>query len=154
MKRRLNWIDYAMILVLIGVVSIVAVKYRTGRDLFVEEELQERRVELEIRGVRDYTVNTLEVGDSVYLSKGGSYFGEIVEVRVEPNTEIMVTDDRQVIEAEIPERYLISLDIVTSMSERDSRYYVEGVTELNVNSVGMYRTDKTQFGGTIKSIEE
>lgn len=154
MKRKLNWIDYGLILLAIAVVSILGIKFGVNQELSTEKELQERVVEIEVRGVRNYTVDAVKEGDALYSNDMKHYFGEIVGVDSKPSTEIMITDSGDVLEVEVPERYILGLQVRTDISERDTGYYSEGVTEIKVNSIGSYRTDRVQFSGTVTSISE
>lgn len=154
MKKKLNWIDYGLILLALAVIGILFVKFGMSQELSTEKELEERIVEIEIREVRNYTVDAMVEGDSLYSNDMKHYFGEIIKVESRPITEILVTDSGEVKEVEVPERYIVNLHVKVNVSERETGYYSEGVTEIKVNSIGSYRTDRVQFTGTVNSISE
>ncbi|HEY8362997.1 MAG TPA: DUF4330 family protein [Tissierellaceae bacterium] len=158
MKRKLNWIDFSIILIVVAVVIILGLKVKnvlftksSGENQVINTK---KDVVLKIEDVREYSVNALQVGDNVYSDDTNYYFGKIKDIKVEESYLPLIKDNGEVVLARSPERYNVYLVVECNVLERPNGYFAEGITEIKVNSKSRYKTIGLLFTATIESIEE
>lgn len=158
MKRKLNWIDYSIILIVIAIVAVLGIKVKNVLSSKSSEQTQvtnmKKEVVLKIEDVRQYSVNAVEVGDNVYSDETNYYFGKIKDIKVEESYVPLIKNNGEVVLTRNPERYNIYLVVECNILERPNGYFAEGITEIKVNSKTRYKTIGLLFTATIESIEE
>jgi hypothetical protein len=154
MKKRPNWIDFGILAIVLIVFLLLFMKFRNTEKIEKSNETETKVVTLKVEAVRDYTIDAIEVGDSVYSTDTQNYFGKVKSVEVEDASELMVKRDGELVEVRVPEKYNLLLEVECDVLVKDTGYYADGTTEIKVNSVGTYRTEKAQFSATTDRIEE
>ncbi|MFA7411753.1 MAG: DUF4330 family protein [Tissierellaceae bacterium] len=158
MKRKLNWIDYGIILVIIGLVFVLGTKVKSiksQKSVGNGGILNTRReITLKIEDVRKYSVDSINIGDNIYSDDTNYYFGKIRDIEIEDSYLILVKNNGEIIETRSPDRYNIILKVDCNILDRTSGYFAEGITEVKVNSTGKYKTIGLLFTAITQSIGE
>ncbi|MCK9443681.1 MAG: DUF4330 domain-containing protein [Tissierellaceae bacterium] len=158
MKRKLNWIDYTIIIIILGVLFVLGTKVRNfiPQKTTVENNTQssKREVVLKIEDVRKYSVDSIKAGENIYSDDTNYLFGKIKDIEIEDSYLILVKNNGEVVETRSPERYNIILTVDCNVLDRTNGYYSEGITEIKVNSTGKYKTIGLLFTATVQSIGE
>ncbi|NLY84884.1 MAG: DUF4330 domain-containing protein [Tissierellia bacterium] len=158
MKRKLNWIDYSIILIVLAIFVVLGIKIKNILPTKSSGENQvintKREVVLKIEDVREFSVKALEVGDNVYADETNYYFGKIKDIQVEESYVPLIKNNGEVVLTRSPERYNIYLVLECNVLERPNGYFAEGITEIKVNSTGKYKTIGLLFSAITESIEE
>lgn len=158
MKRKLNWIDYSIILIVLAIFVVLGIKIKNILHTKSSGENQvintKREVVLKIEDVREFSVKALEVGDNVYADETNYYFGKIKDIQVEESYVPLIKNNGEVVLTRSPERYNIYLVLECNVLERPNGYFAEGITEIKVNSTGKYKTIGLLFSAITESIEE
>lgn len=141
---KISVVDIAVLLVIvIGVVGLALTKktldqkkYMTdGANMLVKSDAgyDKMTVKLTAFGVRDLTRDAIVVGDDVYIiaSKDEStYLGKIADVYSKPATRNVDANDGTVYNAQIPDRYDVTIVVEGTGRKMDSGYYVDANTRL------------------------
>ena len=152
MRKKINVIDFAVILVVIVAIVGFAVRFRCSATDYVTSDIKFRYV-MKIEGVRNFTVDALEKKGVVTDKKSMINVGEIVDVIVEGNTNIATLTDGSVVSAPVPERYTCYVTIEAIGRESDGKYILDDTTELAVGRTTELISKFVHTSGTIESIE-
>lgn len=158
MKRKLNWIDYIIILTAIAIITVLGIKIKnvlltksSGDGQVINNK---KEVILKIKDIRQYSVDALQVGDNVYSDDTNYYFGKIKDIQVEESYEVLVKNNGELVLTRSPERFDVTLVVECNILERPNGYFAEGITEVKVNSTGKYKTIGLLFSAITEGIEE
>lgn len=112
---RFSVIDLACLLLVLALAVGVVLRLGTAKEKAIVPTAQRETVTVEytvkILGVREMTVEAIQVGDELHDTDGPNLLGTVVEKTVEPHvSEIAKTDGTYAL-AEVPERYAVTLTI-------------------------------------------
>lgn len=151
-KHRLNWFDWLVLLV------VVLLMVGTYLKFFVKEEtaLANRPVEftyqLEIRGVRQYTVDALAAGDQVYDSAGNTCVGTIQHITTEPMEAELTLSDGTTVPGTVEGYYDVILELTASGEPVEFGYRV-GDYNILVDRLDIFYTKYALWSATVISID-
>lgn len=158
MKRKLNWIDYSIIVIVIAMGIVLGLKVKnikTSRKTGIDNvENTKQKVVIIIEDAREYSIEAINIGDKLYSDETNHYFGEIIDIDIEDSYLPLVKDDGEVVYTRSPDKYNIILTLDCNILEKPNGYFAEGITEVKVNSVGKYKTIGLLFSGLTYSIGE
>lgn len=153
--RRLNVIDIIIIFFIIGGILVLGLKLGTfntssgpGEDIRMEKAV----IVLNVENVRAATVDALKMGHMVLSEETNSIIGPIIDIDVHPYMEEIEMVDGRSIFAEVPDKYTILVSMESSMLERETGYFSEGITEMKVNSMFKFYTKYVTTSGRIEEI--
>ncbi|MCT4632121.1 MAG: DUF4330 domain-containing protein [Firmicutes bacterium] len=101
-----NYFDLLVIL-LIGVLAagLLYVKNNNITEVINSNQQKEVIIDFYVSGVRNVTVDNIEVGDIVKNSETRKVLGEVIEKTVGPKQETIVLKSGQVKKVDIPDKY-------------------------------------------------
>ena len=109
------------------------------------------RYTLEVSGVRDWTIDNLRVGDALFARE--EPMGTIVSMEYGPHNTLTISGDGEIWWSEVPDRYVLHLEIEASAIVVDGRYLVFRTTPLAVsNGSPSFHTKFAQFSGRVLEI--
>lgn len=153
--RRMNAIDLIIILFIIGGILVLGLKLGTfntvsgpGEDIRMEKAV----IVIKVENVRAATVDALKMGHMVLSEETNSIIGPIIDLEVHPFMEDIETVDGRVIFAEVPDKFTVFVSMESSMLERETGYFSEGITEMKVNSMFKFYTKYVSTSGRIEEI--
>lgn len=153
--KKLKIFDIVLILFILAAVSVVGIKvFGMGTDdVITAVETRPAQVTIRIENVRTYTASHLTVGEAVLSDETNSPIGVIDKIEILPYEEVVETSDGQLIRATVPDKYTVMLTLDAQLSERETGYFAEGITEIKVNSATKIYTKKVITSGRIEGIE-
>ncbi len=158
MKRKLNYIDYSIIIIVLAVALVLGKKISnvTSNKSSANKEINntKKQVILEITDVREYSVKAISPGDNLYSGDTNYFFGKITDIEVEESYLPIIKHDGESVLTRSPERYNIKLFVDCNILDRANGVFAEGITEIKVNSVGKYKTIGLLFTAITESIGE
>lgn len=135
----INIIDL-FILIVLGSIIVFGVSRMRGPQV-VSSGTKEGIIRYEISDVRDITVENIKVGEPIYHYDKGTYIGEIARMDVRPLKE-KLDYEGEWINAVVPERYIVTIDVKADINEND-QYYTAGGEQTRVGI--QYRIKNKSF---------
>lgn len=156
MGKKLNYIDYAIIGIMIVLIIISGSKvYNSRRNKALLEQISKRMsIVLRLENVESYYQEALNKGDKVYSQEKDSYLGDISEIWTENSHTILIKNNGEITRAKTPEKYDIYLNIDSNILVKEDGYFAEGITELLINSFEDFKTPRVAFSALIENIIE
>lgn len=152
MRKKINAIDIAVVLLVIITIVGFAVRFKSSATDSVTSDIKFRYV-MKIDNVRSFTVDALEKKGVVTDEDSVINVGEIVDIIVEDNTTAATLTDGSVVSAHIPERYTCYVTIEAMGRESEGKYILDDTTELAVGRTTDLISKFVHTSGTIESIE-
>ena len=152
MRKKINAIDIAVVLLVIIAIVGFAVRFKSSATDSVTSDIKFRYV-MKIDNVRSFTVDALEKKGVVTDEDSVINVGEIVDIIVEDNTTAAPLTDGSVVSAHIPERYTCYVTIEAMGRESEGKYILDDTTELAVGRTTDLISKFVHTSGTIESIE-
>lgn len=120
----INIID--LIVVLLVALLVYGGVTRLKESPVAEADTKKALVTVEISNVRQATVDGVIVGDKLYHYDKGTLFGTIVDMEVEPYKEAVETGDGNLVLAEVPEKYVVTLTVEAEAKDSESVVVIGG----------------------------
>ena len=147
--KKFNIVDIIVILLLLVSIAGIGIRFSGKNDLSATKI----EYQVELKGVRDYSVTALQKKGNVYDPKLKKCMGTIVEVEVKDAMgEKEMADGTNVI-VPIPERYDVILTIQTEGSVGESAYYSSASNELCIGKTYEMYTCWSSCYGTVKQVK-
>ncbi|NLX61108.1 MAG: DUF4330 domain-containing protein [Tissierellia bacterium] len=99
---------------------------RLKKSPTAEAESKKALVTLEISDVRNATVDGIQVGDPLYHYDKGTFFGTIVDKKVEPYKEPVESGDGRWVLAEVPGKYVVTLTVEAEAKDTEDVVIIGG----------------------------
>ena len=148
---KVNIIDLGIVAIVLFMVVGVFFQFRVLVPAATVAEDVPIRYTLEITGVRDWTIGNLREGDTLFLNNED--VGRIVSIRYAPQQVLVVTGEGELWWGEVPERYVIFLEVEATAIVVDGRYMISRVIPLHVgNSGNIFASKFAQFGATVREM--
>ncbi|HAE43480.1 MAG TPA: hypothetical protein DCG34_11295 [Clostridiales bacterium] len=154
--RKMNIVDIIIIFFIIGGILVIASKMGTfGSSSDPSEGLKMEKaiIVLRVEDVREATVNALKTGHIILSEETNSVLGPVTNLTVMPYKDEIETVDGRLVFAEVPDKYTVLVSLETSLLERETGYFSEGITEIKVNSVFKFYTKYISTSGIIEEID-
>ncbi|MBQ4381403.1 MAG: DUF4330 domain-containing protein [Oscillospiraceae bacterium] len=101
------------------------------------------------RGMRQVSVDQLQVGDRLYERETGTYLGKIASVEVKPNLRELTGQNGEYIIREAPDRFDAVVTLESEGFISGSRYFASGSYELCANAPLSCYSKYLSLSGTI-----
>lgn len=147
----INIIDLLVIVILAILVVGGVKRVKTSRPDMVSET-KEAIVTIEVSEVRKPTIDGLVVGDPIYHYDKGNYFGEIVDVKVEPFKEPVESGDGKWVNAEVPDRYVAIVTVKAEAVETPDVIIIGG-EQTRIGHQFRLKNKRVSVFGTILGVE-
>lgn len=150
-KRKFTWLDGLVILVVLALLAGTGMKFLFKETTAVTDEENRFQYQLEIQGIRQVTVDSLSVGDTLYDNSGKGEVGTIVDVQAVPARTTIAKDDGTLVDGTIEDRYDVVLT-VEAEGEKADGYYQIGTYDIKVNNLSTYFTKYSVWSATVISL--
>lgn len=153
--RKFNRFDTIIALFIIGALVILGIKvsnFDKPSEQQVSTTMKPALVTIQVENVRIMTVEGFKIGDMVLSDETNSIIGPIEKIEVEPYRDDVEKLDGEVVLAEVPGKYTVYITVSALMSERETGYFSEGITEIKVNSELKIYTKTVAPIGKVKEI--
>ncbi len=146
--KKINFADGIIILLILICIAGIAIRFSGTNDLSATKI----EYQIELKGVRDYSVASLEKKGDVFDPKLKKSMGTIVDVAVTGAMgEEEMANGTNVI-SPMPERYDVVLTIQTEGSVGESSYYSSASNELCIGKTYELYTKWSSCYGTIRKV--
>lgn len=149
---KINILDF-FVLLLIGLLIVGAViKFGKFNDRTEETSAQTLEYKIEVKGIRDFTINALESGDIVYDSQTGINIGTITNIEKKSAETYDTAENGETMTVYNPYRYDMIITIETPGDASKDAYYANKTIELKLDSEKKIETKYVKTTGKIIDI--
>ena len=155
MKKKLNVVDYILIVAVILIIGVVGYKkLAVDKSAGIGVQASHKAIEytMDISGIRQFSVDGFHVGDKIYDKNKGTYMGIIKDISVEPHKLDKVDVNGDSVLAEVKGYYKVILTVEGEMVDKDNGYFLSGNLELKVNSEYRITTKYIETTGVVKGL--
>ena len=150
--RRVSIIDIIVLVVVVALAVGFYIKFYTGDTPFTSTETVEVTYTLKISATRMTIADVLLPGDTIYVPDPGAYIGTITNVEfTKAESPELILDGTYVV-APIEDRYDLWLTVKANCTVSNSRYYINKIFELKLNSSFRMLTKYFDTTGIVMSI--
>jgi hypothetical protein len=133
-KHRFNWIDGLVLVVVVLLIAGTCYKF-LGKDPTAQRQDQvDFTFDLRIEGVRQFTVDAIQVGDTIYDSSAKIALGTITNVAATPAETTISYPDGTLAKGTLEDRY----DVVVTVAAQGVRN--NGVLQVSTCDIQMNRS--------------
>lgn len=150
-QHKFNWIDGLVLAVVLLLAAGTCLKFLVMDKTAVTREGVSFTYEVRIEGVRQYTIDAITEGDTLYESEGKGVVGVIESISTEPATNTAAYPDGTTKEVPIEDRYDVTVTVSAQGTAEGGRYQV-GTYDIGVGRDTSYFTKYSAWSGTIRSI--
>lgn len=150
-KHKFTWIDALIIAVVIVLLAGTYVKFFVKDTTSVTTQVQEFSYQLRIEGLRQCSVDSLQVGDKLYDNEGKGCVGEIAAIEVFSATTNYTTPDGTIAEIPIEGKFDVVLTISAEGTAKDGVYSL-GTYDIQVNHYTTYFTKYSIWSATVVAV--
>lgn len=150
-KHKFTWIDALVIVVVVVLVAGTFLKFFVKDTTSVTLETVPFTYQIKIDSVRQCTVDTLQVGDTVYNNDGKGAVGTISAIEILPSTTLFNAPDGTIQRVEKEDRYSVILTLSADGVPTGSTYKV-GTYTIQVNESNLYFTKYSIWNATTYAI--
>lgn len=151
-KHRFTWIDGLVLGIVLLLIAGTCIKFLVLDPKSSQSEVSTFQYQLEIRGVRQFTVDALHVGDTVYDNAGKAPVGVISDITVAPATSTISYPDGTIAEVQVQDRMDVTLTVTAEGIVKENSYEV-GAYDIQVNRGDTYYTKYSIWSATVTAIE-
>ena len=141
---KINIIDLCVVAILIIAVAVTYFKFNMSAHSDVTTSNGRAEYTILTNGVREFTVDQLEIGDKVFDKESDKFIGEVTAVNTKPAYEYITKTDGTVVMAELPERYDLEVTVQTDVMVNDRGVSANGAKFLYLNQNSTYYTQTVQ----------
>lgn len=152
-KHKFNWVDGLVIVVVLLLAAGTCLKFLVMDTTAVGRETVPFTYQVRISGVRQYTVDAIAVGDSLYEKEGKGYVGVIESVTAEPAMSMAAYPDGTAKDVPVEGRFDVVVT-VTAEGTPDRGVYKVGTYGIRVGHSASYFTKYSEWDGTVVSLTE
>lgn len=150
---KISIIDVLVVIVLIVAAFGISLRFYSAPAKSARERVKLSYI-VEIENIREYTVDAMERKGVVIDPKQKCEIGEITEVAYEPQKQEEFDSDGNLVYAEVPNKYKLTVTILSEGKESENGYYVGNDTELSIGSTVSLATKYANSSGKVVSIEK
>lgn len=150
-KHKFTWIDGLVIAVAVLLIAGTCVKFLVADKTVVTRETVPITYQIQIQGVRQFTIDALQVGDTVYEKEGKGAVGVIENVAVAPGQSAAPYPDGTARNVETEDRYNVTLTL-SADAVLDGGIYRVGVYGIRVGHETEYFTKYSVWHGTVSAM--
>lgn len=127
---KINIIDFIVVLIIAIAIILAGIKFNINP---VKENVDELTFQytLEVKGVRNFTVDAFQEGDEIFEGKSENSLGKIVDIKTKPAEKYITNANGEINITDIPEQYDLSLIIECNGVKGEKG--LETITGENIN---------------------
>ena len=147
---KLSVIDLAIVLIVVLIAIGAFLKFMVLEQTAVTVEAASVRYTIELQNVRDWTVNNIREGDTLFVT--GTAVGTVVRTWTAPH-ETLIEGDGVSWWGEVPERFVLFIEVEATATVTDGRVMVSRTVPMGVGNSGVHFTTRyAQFNATVKEL--
>ena len=150
-KGLFNVVDILVLLIIVSGIAGFAYKVTVGDSALGIKSDTPINVEFEIVGLRQFAVDAIDIGDSLY-EKAGIRLGTVSGIRIEPQRlPVELLDGSQVL-GEVQGRYNLYITIAAQGRVNDTGHYIGGVRLVAPGSELKLNTNRLNTSGIVRYV--
>lgn len=150
-NHKFTWIDGLVIAVVVILLAGSFLKFFVKDSTALNQETIAFEYQLRIAGIRQVSVDSLQVGDSLFDNGSKEYVGVISDIQVKPAETTFHVPDGTIEKATYENRFDVTLTISAEGVPSAEGYRV-GTTDLSVNRNATYFTKYSIWNATLLSM--
>ncbi|MCL2843126.1 MAG: DUF4330 domain-containing protein [Oscillospiraceae bacterium] len=148
---KINVIDLGILLLVVFIAIGAFLKFAVLEQTTVTIEAAPVSYTLEITNVRDWTIRNIRVGDTLYVT--GTAVGTVVGIETRPHRVAVSSNDGAVWWGDVPERYVVEVEVEGTATVSDGRFLVSRTVPLSAGtSTTVFTTRYAGFEAMVKEI--
>ena len=152
-KHKFTWIDGLVTVIILALLAGTAVKFLVNDPTSTTVQSVPFQYQIQINDVRSYTVDSLQVGDTLYNNDGKASVGVISRILVANSLSTYTADDGTILESTNEDRYDVVLTLDAQGVPQDRSYKV-GTYDIRLNQTALYFTKYSTWNGRIISMDD
>lgn len=150
-KHRFNWVDGLVLALILLLVAGTCLKFLVLDKTQKTRDIEKIQFTLEISGIRNYSVENIQVGDAIYDNNGKGQVGVISNIEVTPAKAEIYYSDGTLGEGLVEDRYDLKITVDTEGTVSEDGYQVDAY-KLVVNTSSTYFTKYSIWSALITSV--
>ncbi len=161
---KISIIDlFVLLVIVVGVIGVFSTKSILDKEkvlsqsgnMLISSSKQADKLEIafEVKGVRSFTKDAIVVGDNVFVVSNDRLLGKVARVECVPSKRMVVTTKGKVYEAEVPERYDVTMYVETNGKKKEEGYFTDSNIKLIIGGEMEVKTTTVQTTPRITAIE-
>ena len=149
--HKFTWIDGLILAVAVALIAGTCLKFFVLDTTSVNQEAVDFSYQIKITNVRQFTLDALKVGDTVYDDEGKGQVGTITDISFTDAVTTATYPDGSAAKAAVDGRYDITLTLSAQGVPSGGTYKV-GTYAIKVNQDTLYFTKYSTWTGTVIAI--
>lgn len=149
---KINVVDFFVILIILLLALGAVLKFGKFNSKTEESTNQTIEYKMEVKNIRDYTINAIQSGDLIFDSQTGINIGTVTNVEAINAKTYESTYEGEIVLVTNPYRYDMVITIETPGSIEADAYYANKTIELKIDSDKVIETKYIQTTGRISEI--
>jgi len=129
-KGRVSIIDIVIVLAVLALVAGFVYRQTSDRFGAILRADETFYVTVETNRLRSLNVDAVSIGDIMFRMDSRQPFGTVIDIRTEPATNNIWHSDGTITEAEMEDRYLLTLVLESTGSITQTGYFVNGTDHI------------------------
>lgn len=153
--KKITKFDVLLLVFVLAAIAVFAIKFGNfsgSGEAVAAVETKPALVDFLVEDVRIVTAESFEIGDTVLSEETNSVIGVIENVEIFPYKDLIEMANGEVVKAEVPDKYSVLIIMKSNLSERQTGYFADGITEIKVNSETKIYTKKVITSGKVEGI--
>lgn len=151
MKKRFNWIDVLIVILIIGIGYFSYVYFLSPKTSTTVEKLP-AKITYRVDGVLQESVNGLKIGDIFQEKDTNQVIGEVVEKEIEDFYDLVETGDGKIIKSKVPNRYTLYITI-EGQAVITNDYIRMGGKDMRIEGTIFLKSDISSFKSVVTNID-
>ena len=148
---KISVIDLSILLLVVFIAIGAFLKFMVLEQTTITVEAAPVSYTLEITNVRDWTAHNIRAGDTLYVT--GTAVGTVRAVEMRPHRVTISSNDGTVWWGDVPERYVVEVEVAGNATVSDGRVLVSRTVPLGVGtSTTIFTTRYAEFYATVGEI--
>ena len=150
-KFKFTWFDGLLVAILLVLIAGTCIKFLSLGNTSTAKAADSFTYTIQIEGLRNYTVDAIQVGDALYEEAGKGCIGTISDVTVTPAVRVITLNDGTAVEAPVEDRYDVLVTVSAQGTVSDSSYEI-GTYDIFVNHTDTFFTKYSIWYGYVQSV--
>lgn len=152
-NHKFTWIDGLVIAVIVLLIAGTCLKFFVLDSTNIARGTVPLSYQIEILGIRQFSVDMIQVGDTVYDDEGKGAVGVITDIEVSPAETTTTFPDGTARRVPVEDRFDVTLTLsANAMPDGDA--YKIGTYQMQVNRSTLYFTKFSTWYARVISIAE
>ena len=154
---------FVLLVIVIGVVGVFSTKSMLDKEKVLSQsgnmlistsaKADKLEIAFEVKEVRSFTKDAIVVGDDVFVVSNDRFLGKVVRVASVPSKRTVVTTHGKVYEAEVPERYDVTIYVDANGKKKEEGYFTDSNVKLIIGGEMEVKTSTVQTTPRVRTIE-